>query len=148
MTYFLFFQLSTLMIWFMQSFLGPESTIGGIKGLKVSAAIIWIDVIVARNQKQIFNWKQRNFRENVHFLTFPAYFLIPILFCNLNANCSNLLDMRNLQEQVKNAFCYQKLFWPFIVGINWTLISKLLQILGFHSQTKVFLDHWSIFFLQ
>ena len=26
--------------------------------------------------------------------------------------------MRNLQEQVKKAFCYQKLFWPFTVRIN------------------------------
>ena len=26
--------------------------------------------------------------------------------------------MRNLQEQVKKAFCYQKLFWPFTVWIN------------------------------
>ena len=26
-------------------------------------------------------------------------------FSNLNSNCSNLLDMRNLQEQVKKAFC-------------------------------------------
>ena len=26
--------------------------------------------------------------------------------------------MRNLQEQVKKAFCYQKFFWPFIVWIN------------------------------
>ena len=26
--------------------------------------------------------------------------------------------MRNLQEQVKKAFCYQKLFWPFTVLIN------------------------------
>ena len=25
--------------------------------------------------------------------------------------------MRNLQEQVKKAFCYQKLFWPFIFWI-------------------------------
>ena len=33
-------------------------------------------------------------------------------------NCSNLLDMRNLQEQVKKTFCYHKLFWPFIVWIN------------------------------
>ena len=31
---------------------------------------------------------------------------------------SNLLDMRNFQEQVKKAFCYQKLFWPFTVWIN------------------------------
>ena len=27
-------------------------------------------------------------------------------------------DLRNLQEQVKKAFCYQKLFWPFSVWIN------------------------------
>ena len=39
-------------------------------------------------------------------------------FSNLNSNCSNLLDMRNLQEQVKKAFCYQKLSWPFTVWIN------------------------------
>ena len=26
--------------------------------------------------------------------------------------------MRNLQEQVKKAFCYQKLFWPYTVWIN------------------------------
>ena len=36
----------------------------------------------------------------------------------MNCNCSDLLDMRNLQEQVKKAFCYQKLFWPFSVWIN------------------------------
>ena len=27
--------------------------------------------------------------------------------------------MRNLQEQVKKAFCYHKLFWPFTFWINW-----------------------------
>ena len=36
----------------------------------------------------------------------------------MNSNCSNLLAMRNLQEQVKKAFCYQKLFWPFTVWKN------------------------------
>ena len=36
----------------------------------------------------------------------------------MNFNCSNLLDMRNLQEQVKKAFCYCKFFWPFTVWIN------------------------------
>ena len=46
----------------------------------------------------------------VSFLTFPACFYIPIIFSNLNYNCSNLFDMRNLQEKVKTAFCYQKLF--------------------------------------
>jgi hypothetical protein len=44
------------------------------------------------------------------FLTFPAYFYIPIIFSNLNSNCSNLLNLRNLQEQVKKTFCNQKLF--------------------------------------
>ena len=54
----------------------------------------------------------------VHFLTFPACFSIPIIFSNFN--CSNLSSLRNLQEQVKKAFCYQKLFWPFNVWINWS----------------------------
>ena len=36
----------------------------------------------------------------------------------MNSNCSNLLNMRNLQEQVKKAFCYQKLFWPVTVWKN------------------------------
>ena len=47
---------------------------------------------------------------NIFFLTFPACFSIPIFLSNLNSNCSNLLDIRNLQEQVKEAFCYQELF--------------------------------------
>ena len=41
-----------------------------------------------------------------------------MIFSNMNSNCSNILDMRNLQEQVKKTFCYQKLFWPFTVWIN------------------------------
>ena len=41
-----------------------------------------------------------------------------IIFSNVNSNCSNLLDLRNLQEKVKKAFCYLKLFWPFTVWIN------------------------------
>ena len=34
---------------------------------------------------------------------------IPIIFSNLNSNCSNSLYLRNLQEEVKKAFCYQNL---------------------------------------
>ena len=45
---------------------------------------------------------------------------MPIIFSNLNYNCSNFSDVRNLQEQVKKAFCYQKLFWPFTVWIDWS----------------------------
>ena len=42
----------------------------------------------------------------------------PKIFSNLNYNFSNLWDTRNLQEQVKKAFYYQNLFWPFTVWIN------------------------------
>ena len=41
-----------------------------------------------------------------------------MIFSNLNSNCSNSLDIRNLQEQIKKAFSYQKLFWPSTVWIN------------------------------
>jgi len=44
---------------------------------------------------------------------------------NLNYNYSNFWDLRNLQEQLKKAFCYQKLFWPFTVWI------KLSDFCGF-----------------
>ena len=53
-----------------------------------------------------------------HFLTFPECFSIPIIFSNLNSNISDLLDLRNLKEQVKKTFCYQTLFWSFTVWIN------------------------------
>ena len=36
----------------------------------------------------------------------------------MNSNCFNLLNLRNFEEQVKKAFCYQILFWPFTVWIN------------------------------
>ena len=44
------------------------------------------------------------------FLTFTACFSIPIIFSNFDFNFSNLSSLRNLQEQVKKAFCYQELF--------------------------------------
>ena len=58
------------------------------------------------------------------FVTFPACFLIPTIFSNFSFNCSNLLDIRNLQEQVKKAFCYQKLFWPFTSWMNCSIDLK------------------------
>ena len=73
----------------------------------------------SKNQVQSYSFKMENpFRseqkggggKDLLFLTFPECFSIPIIFSDLNSNYSNLLDMRNLQEQVKKAFCYQKLF--------------------------------------
>ena len=55
---------------------------------------------------------------NIVFSNFSCMFLNPDIFFNLNYNCSNLLDLRNLWEQVKKAVCYQKLFCPFTVWIN------------------------------
>ena len=61
---------------------------------------------------------------NYLFLTFPARFQIPVIFSNLNYNCSNLSDLRNLHEQVKKAFCYQKLIRLFTVRINYSKVSS------------------------
>ena len=63
-----------------------------------------------RNDFFSFSWNKKYI--SIVFLTFPACFWIPIFFSNLNYNCSNSIDTRNLQERVKKAFCYQKLFWP------------------------------------
>ena len=41
------------------------------------------------------------------FSNFSCIFLNPnIFFSNLNSNCSNLIAMKNLQEQVEKPFCY------------------------------------------
>ena len=56
-------------------------------------------------------------RFKITFSNFSCMFL-KIIFSNLNCNCSNSSYLRNLQEQVKKAFCYQKLFWPCTVWIN------------------------------
>ena len=51
-----------------------------------------------------------------------------MIFSSLNFNCSNLLYLRNLQEQVKKAFCYQKLFWPSTVWRNCSSDLKNFEI--------------------
>ena len=40
-----------------------------------------------------------------YFPTFSVGFYIAINFFYFNYNCSNALDLRNLHEQVKKAFC-------------------------------------------
>ena len=35
------------------------------------------------------------------FLTFPAYFSIPIIFSNLNSYCPNLLDLKTSRNKLK-----------------------------------------------
>ena len=45
--------------------------------------------------------RKRKVAKKMYFLTFPAYFYIPVIFSNLNFYSSNSLGMRNLQEQVQ-----------------------------------------------
>ena len=75
------------------------------------------------------SWDFECLNKKLVFSNFSCMFLNPNIFSNLDYNCSNLLDLRNLQEQVKKAFFYQKLFWPFTVWINCSF------------DLKTFLDH-------
>jgi hypothetical protein len=64
------------------------------------------------------------------------------IFSNLNDSCSNLLDLRNLQEQAKKHSvtknCSDLSLFESIVLV----ISKCLQILDLQPRiSKVFLDH-------
>ena len=65
------------------------------------------------------------------FLTFPACFLISMIFSNLNYNCSNLLDMRNLQLK-KHSVTKN---WHFTVWINCSSDLKTFSI------TRTFFSH-------
>ena len=52
--------------------------------------------------------------------------------------------MRNLQEQVKKAFCCQKLFWPFTVWINCSSDREIL--LKFEAEGREFeKKNWEFF---
>ena len=42
-------------------------------------------------------------------------------------NCSNVLALRNLSEQVKKAFCHQKVFCPYTAWINCSSDPKIFE---------------------
>ena len=92
-------------------------------------------------------WKQnKKTREigvgNIFLSNFSCMFLNPINFSNLNSNRPKLLDLTNLQEQVKKAFCYQKLFRPFTVWINCSSDLKMFSNSCLQTwNSKVFRDH-------
>ena len=103
----------------------------------------WSSIFHSKNRSDIvFCWD----RKIIFWLTCSCRFLHPNNFSNFNSNCSDLLDMRNLQEQVKNTFCHQKLIWPFTVPTNCSVISKFLQILGL--QIRISWITRTIFFSQ
>ena len=82
------------------------------------------------------SWKQT-------FSNFFCMFLNPQKISNLNSNCSNLLDLRNLQEQFKNAFCYQNFFWPFTDRTN-CLSDLKIFVNSQHSASNFKTFSWSL----
>ena len=57
--------------------------------IQTASSNVYLIALVLKNDKKFHIW-------NKCFLTFPACFKIPIIFSNLNSNCSNLLHLRNL----------------------------------------------------
>ena len=75
---------------------------------------------------------QRKRRLEEKFSNFSCRFLSPIIFFNLNLNYSNLLHLRNLQEQVEKAFCFNNcsdlsLFEYVVLVISKVFFSQLGQ---------------------
>ena len=69
------------------------------------------------------------------------------MFYNFNSECFNVLDMRNLQEGVKKAFCLKLYLFTFHCS-NKLIYSYNLQILGFQPHiSRVFLNHQKISFI-
>ena len=66
-----------------------------------------------------------------------------MFFSYLNYDCSDFLNLRNLQGQVKKALCYQNCFDLSLLEKIVLVISNFLQILCLQPRiSKVFLDHW------
>ena len=76
---------------------------------------------------------KNNFWKRNTFLTFPVGFEFPINFSHLNFNCCSVLDLTNLQEQVKNTFCFKNCTDLSLFEEKFQVISKNLQILSLQS---------------
>ena len=118
--------------------------VGGQKRPNLCTRTYWMTPNVRSQLNIILEKCICNFpMQEKNFSNFSSMFLSKskIIFSNLTFNCSNLLDMTNLQERVKKAFCYQQLFWRFTALFEWIVqvISKILQILGLQPRiSKVF----------
>ena len=72
-----------------------------------------------------------DFFSKVAFISSCSYIFKKFSFFSCMFLNPRELDMRNFQEQVKKAFCYQNLFWPFTIWINCS------------SDHKIFANSWS-----
>ena len=103
--------------------------------LKAFFGLVFFCKIWAVNLLLYFKKKRK-----IVFQTFSACVWIQIIFWNLNSNCSNSSNLRNLQEQ---AF-----FWPLTVRTNFSSDCKVFaNSCPSDSISKVFLDHKNNFFL-
>ena len=101
---------------------------------------LWLSTLPLKSNQRKEKHHWRSLKR--YFLTFPACFSIPIIFSNFDFNCSNLSSPRNLQKQVKKAFCYQELFLPFTVWINCSSdLKKFANSPPLAWNQKVFLNH-------
>ena len=78
-----------------------KKSISNIRGQKQWAQMRWGGCRGCGTAKETIRKKRTKVEIKVNILTFPACFRTPMIFSNLNPNCSNLLDMRNLEKQVK-----------------------------------------------
>ena len=80
--------------------------------------------ILCSGKRYLFIFLKMNFiflflQQKISFLIFPEGFSNPIIFSNLNLNCSDVvLDLKNLKEKVKKAFCFKN-------GLTFHCLNKL-----------------------
>ena len=97
------------------------------RSTKIKKNILWKSIassksgtfrIVISNLNRVFGVTVADCQEFKTFSNFTCRFLIPIILANLNSNCSNVLDLTNLQKQVKNAFFTKNYCTYWTVRIN------------------------------
>ena len=119
-------------------------TVDGYKSLK-RPCHIWLIYGIPFKSQCLF-LPLYHFLYLFHFPYFSCRFLNPIKFSNLN---SNVLDLRNLQEQVKKNIlspkffltfhCLNKLFWRSQKCCKFSTFS--LEFQKFFSITRTFFSH-------
>ena len=100
----------------------------GLKSESCSAVYCRVTPILSKLGREKSKWK---LSIKAVFSNFSCLFLNLNIFSNLNSDCFGLKDLINLQEQ---AFCYQKLFWPFTVWTNcFSDLIKEIRYVRYHT---------------
>ena len=67
--------------------------------LNPTIKLIQVEFILSKGKCKKLFWFDNS---DLNFLTFPVISESQLFFSDLNYNCSNVLDLKNLEEQVKN----------------------------------------------